>query len=123
MRRSLGINEGGARRKVRGRRSFPATVISRLEEPVPQPAFCAPRGAAGRGWLTKVDRLFDNMVERRVLGRESHSQLEFRAFDLAFADDALDLPLRGDADDLEEFAQSDVKRSSSIAILPKRVRV
>jgi hypothetical protein len=39
MRRSLGINEGGARRKVRGRRSFPATVISRLEEPVPQPAF------------------------------------------------------------------------------------
>jgi hypothetical protein len=44
----------------------------------------------------KVDRRFDNMVERRVLGRESHSQLEFHAFDLAFADDALDLPLRRD---------------------------
>jgi hypothetical protein len=57
----------------------------------------------------KVDRLFDNMIERRVLGRWRHPQLEFRAFDLAFANDALDLPLRGDADHFEEFAQSDVE--------------
>ena len=49
------------------------------------------------------------MVERRVLGRERHPQLEFRAFDLAFADDALNLPLRSDADDLEEFSQSDIE--------------
>jgi hypothetical protein len=35
------------------------------------------------------------MVERRVLGRERHPQLEFRAFDLAFANDALEL--KGDS--------------------------
>jgi hypothetical protein len=61
------------------------------------------------------------MVERRVFGRQRHSQLQFRAFDLAFANDALDLPLRGDADHLEKFTQAMLKRSSSIAILTKRV--
>jgi len=49
------------------------------------------------------------MVERRVLGRERHPQIQLCAFDLTFANDALDLPLRGDADHLEEFAQSYVE--------------
>jgi hypothetical protein len=35
------------------------------------------------------------MVERCVLGRERHPKLEFRAFDLAFANGALDL--KGDS--------------------------
>jgi len=62
------------------------------------------------------------MVERRVLGRERHPQLELRAFDLAFANGALDLPLRGDADDLEKFAQSDVEAILVHCDPPKRVR-
>src|ERR1700732_3727031 len=62
------------------------------------------------------------MVERRVLGRQGHPKLEFRAFDLAFADDALDLPLRGDADDLEEFAQSDVEAILVLCDPPKSSR-
>jgi hypothetical protein len=72
---------------VRGERSFAATVILPLREPVPQPAFCEGRVAVDRRWLTKVNRLFDNMAERRVFGGERHPQLEFRAFDLASHED------------------------------------
>jgi hypothetical protein len=49
------------------------------------------------------------MVERRVFGRQRHPQLQLFAFDLPFANDALDLPLRGNADYFKEFAQSYVE--------------
>jgi hypothetical protein len=62
------------------------------------------------------------MIERRVLGRQRHPQLQSRAFDLAFADDTLDLPLRDDVDHLEEFAESDVEAIFVNCDPPKRVR-
>jgi hypothetical protein len=49
------------------------------------------------------------MVERRVFGRQRHPQLQLFAFDLPFANDALDLPLLGNADYFKEFAQSYVE--------------
>src|SRR5262249_10815671 len=58
---------------------------------------------------TKFDRLFHNVIEWRVLGRQSHTQFQFGAFKLSFANNALNLPLRGDADHLEELTYSHVE--------------
>jgi len=58
---------------------------------------------------TKIDRLFDNVIEWRVLSRQGHPQFQFGALDLSFANNALNFPLRGDADRLEELTHSHVE--------------
>jgi len=51
---------------------------------------------------TEFDRLFDNVIEWRVLGRQGYTQCQFGAFKLSFANYALNFPLRGDPDHLED---------------------
>jgi hypothetical protein len=62
-----------------------------------------------RDWSTKVDRLFDDVIERRVLGRQYHTQFQFSALALAFTYNTLNLPLRGNADRVKELALGDVE--------------
>src|ERR1700732_727741 len=58
---------------------------------------------------TKVDRPFDDVIERRVLGSQGHTQFQFGALNLSFATNALNFPLRGDADHLEDLTHSHVE--------------
>src|SRR3954454_4495895 len=51
-----------------------------------------------------VDCALDDVLERRALGREGHAKLQGAPLHLTLSDDALDLPLRGDAHLLEELA-------------------
>ncbi|SOR31351.1 protein of unknown function [Methylorubrum extorquens] len=49
------------------------------------------------------------MLERRILGRECHTQLQRAALREALAGDTFDLTLRGDADFLQKLAQFDIE--------------
>lgn len=52
---------------------------------------------------------FDDVIERRVLGRQYHTQFQFSALALAFTYNTLNLPLRGNADRVKELALGDVE--------------
>ena len=47
--------------------------------------------------ITKGDRPLDDVLERRVLGRECHAQFQRASFHLSIASHALDLALGSDA--------------------------
>src|SRR3954463_15355190 len=60
-------------------------------------------------FVIDFDCALDNVLERRVLGREGHAKLQGATLHLTLSDDALDLPLRGDAHLLEELANLHVE--------------
>src|SRR3954471_21150514 len=60
-------------------------------------------------FVLDVDCALDDVLESRVLGREGHTKLQGATLHLTLSDDALDFPLRGDANLLEEFANFHVE--------------
>ena len=88
-----------------------APAPSLVNVSMPRRGYCSDRR---RHQLAKVNCLFDHVIQCRVLRRQRHTQFQFGALDLAFANDALNLALRGDADDFEEPATAMLKLSSSI---------
>jgi hypothetical protein len=80
--------------------------ISALAVPNPEtvwPALC--RELAHLSFVIDFDCALDDVLESRVLGREGHAELQGATLHLTLSDDALDLPLRGDAHLLEELGE------------------